>query len=67
MTAARTNPVLKLLDDQKIEQIHEASYRILRELGIKVEVFMASYKGNVVLFCKSCNPNIIIRIGHPLL
>jgi hypothetical protein len=37
MTAARTNPVLKLLDDQKIEQIHEASYRILRELGIKVE------------------------------
>jgi hypothetical protein len=32
-----------------------------------VKVFMASYKGNVVLFCKSCNPNIIIRIGHPLL
>lgn len=37
MTEARTNPVLKLLDDQKIKQIHEASLRILQELGIKVE------------------------------
>jgi trimethylamine:corrinoid methyltransferase-like protein len=26
-----------MLDDQKIEQIHEASLRILQELGIMVE------------------------------
>lgn len=37
MTEARANPVLKLLDDQKIEQIHVASLRILQELGIKVD------------------------------